>query len=119
MSKQANAYASVLRAGKMTEFIRRVAQEDQLTGEITTTETRQSLPCVVLPDSAVMSNGVQAGSMISQKSRKCIAAAKGSSFNLQPGDAMMWMGEEWTILGATPLDPNGSGTIIWEFGVTL
>lgn len=117
MSKQANAYASVLRAGKMTEFIRRVTQEDPLTGEMTTVETRQSLPCVVLPDSAVMSDGVQAGSMISQKSRKCIAAAKGASFNLQSGDAMMWMGDEWTILGATPLDPNASGTIIWEFGV--
>ena len=74
MSRQSNAYASVLRAGKMTEFIRRVTQEDPLTGEMTTIETRQSLPCVVLPDSAVMSDGVQAGSMISQKSRKCIAA---------------------------------------------
>lgn len=118
MSKQANAYASVLRAGKMTEFIRQVTQEDPLTGEMTTLETRQSLPCVVLPDSAVMSNGVQAGSMISQKSRKCIAAAKGAVFNLQSGDVMVWLGEEWTILGATPLDPNASGTIIWEFGVT-
>lgn len=118
MSKQANAYASVLRAGKMTEFIRRVTQEDPLTGEMTAVETRQSLPCVVLPDSAVMSNGVQAGSMISQKSRKCIAAAKGAGFNLQSGDVMVWHGEEWAILGATPLDPNGGGTIIWEFGVT-
>lgn len=118
MSRQSNAYASVLRAGKMTEFIRRVTQEDPLTGEMTTIETRQSLPCVVLPDSAVMSNGVQAGSMISQKSRKCIAAAKGASFNLQSGDLMAWLGEEWTIIGATPLDPNASGTIIWEFGVT-
>ena len=118
MSKQANAYTSVLRAGKITEFIRRVTQEDPLTGEMTTVETRQSLPCVVLPDSAVMSNGAQAGSMISQKSRKCIAAAKGASFNLQSGDVMMWLDEEWAILGATPLDPNGSGTIIWEFGVT-
>ena len=118
MSKQANAYTSVLRAGKITEFIRRVTQEDPLTGEMTTVETRQSLPCVVLPDSAVMSNGVQAGSMISQKSRKCIAAAKGASFNLQSGDVMMWLDEEWAILGATPLDPNGSGTIIWEFWVT-
>ena len=118
MSRQSNAYESVLRAGKLTEFIRRVTQEDQLTGEMTTVETRQSLPCVVLPDSAVMSNGVQAGSMISQKSRKCIAAAKGASFNLQSGDLMAWLGEEWTILGATPLDPNASGTIIWEFGVT-
>ena len=117
MSKQANAYTSVLRAGKMTEFIRRVTQEDQLTGEMTTVETSQSLPCVVLPDSAVMSNGVQAGSMISQKSRKCIAAAQGASFNLQSGDVMVWLGEEWTILGATPLDPNASGAIIWEFGV--
>ena len=118
MSKQANAYASVLRAGKMTEFIRRVTQEGPLTGEMTTVETRQSLPCVVLPDSAVMSDGVHAGSMISQKSRKCIAAAKGASFNLQSGDVMVWLGEEWTIIGATPLDPNASGTIIWEFGVT-
>ena len=118
MSRQSNAYASVLRAGKLTEFIRRNVTEDQLTGEITTVETRQSLPCVVLPDSAVMSNGVQAGSMIRQKSRKCIAAAKGASFNLQSGDSMLWVGEEWTILGATPLDPNGGGTIIWEFGVT-
>lgn len=118
MSKQANAYTSVLRAGKMTEFIRRVTQEDPLTGEMTTVETRQLLPCVVLPDSAVMSNGVQAGSMISQKSRKCIAAAKGASFNLQSGDVMVWHGEEWIILGATPLDHDGSGTIIWEFGVT-
>ena len=118
MSRQSNAHASVLRAGKLTEFIRRVTQEDPLTGEMTTIETRQSLPCVVLPDSAVMSDGVQAGSMISQKSRKCIAAAKGASFNLQSGDVMVWHGEEWTILGATPLDPNASGTIIWEFGVT-
>lgn len=118
MSKQANAYTSVLRAGKITEFIRLVTQEDPLTGEMTTVETRQSLPCVVLSDSAVMSNGVQAGSMISQKSRKCIAAAKGASFNLQSGDVMMWLDEEWAILGATPLDPNGGGTIIWEFGVT-
>ena len=117
MSRQSSAYASVLRAGKMTEFIRRVTQEDPLTGEMTTVETRQSLPCVVLPDSAVMSDGVQAGSMISQKSRKCIAAARGASFNLQSGDLMVWLGEEWTILGATPLDPNGGGAIIWEFGV--
>ena len=118
MSKQANAYASVLRAGKLTEIIRRVTQEDPLTGEMTTIETRQSLPCVVLPDSAVMSDGVHAGSMISQRSRKCIAAANGASFNLQSGDVMVWLGEEWVILGATPLDPNGGGTIIWEFGVT-
>ena len=118
MSRQSNAYASVLRAGKPTEFIRRNVKEDPLTGEMTTVETRQSLPCVVLPDSAVMSNGVQAGSMISQKSRKCTAAAKGASFNLQSGDVMVWLGDEWTILGATPLDPNASGAIIWEFGVT-
>lgn len=118
MSRQSNAYASVLRAGKLTEFIRRNVTEDSLTGEMTTIETRQSLPCVVLPDSAVMSDGVQAGSMISQKSRKCIAAANGARFNLQSGDVMAWLGEEWTILGATPLDPNGGGTIIWEFGVT-
>lgn len=118
MSKQASAYASVLRAGKMTEFIRRNVTEDPLTGEMTTTETRQSLPCVVLPDSAVMSDGVHAGSMISQKSRKCIAASKGASFNLQSGDVMVWLGEEWTILGATPLDPSARGAIIWEFGVT-
>ena len=117
MSRQSNAYASVLRAGKLTDFIRRDVKEDPLTGEMTTIETRQSLPCVVLPDSAVMSDGVQAGSMISQKSRKCIAAANGASFNLQSGDVMVWLGEEWTILGATPLDPNGSGAIIWEFGV--
>lgn len=118
MSRQSNAYASVLRAGKLTEFIRRNVTEDRLTGEMTTVETRQSLPCVVLPDNAVMSNGVQAGSMISQKSRKCIAASKGASFNLQSCDVMVWHGDEWTILGATQLDPNGGGTIIWEFGVT-
>lgn len=118
MSRQSNAYASVLRAGKMTEFIRRNVTEDPITGEMTTIERRQSLPCVVLPDSAAMSNGVHAGSMISQKSRKCIAAANGASFNLQSGDVMVWLGEEWTIIGATPLDPNGGGTIIWEFWVT-
>ena len=118
MSRQSNAYASVLRAGKLTEFIRRNTTEDPLTGEIATIEPRQSLPCVVLPDSAVMSDGVHVGSMISQKSRRCIAASKGASFNLQSGDVMVWHGDEWTILGATPLDPNGGGTIIWEFGVT-
>ncbi|MGL4350054.1 MAG: hypothetical protein ACRCT2_05695 [Plesiomonas shigelloides] len=102
----------------MTEFIRRDSLEDLLTGEMLTTETRQTLPCVVLPDSATMSDGVLAGSMISQKSRKCIAAGMGAAFNLQAGDSMIWMGDEWAILGATPLDPNASGTIIWEFGVS-
>lgn len=116
--RQKSAYKSILKSGRMAEFVRRVTVEDDLTGEILTQEEVQTLPCVVLPDDEVMSDGVQAGSLVSQKSRKCIAAAGAATFNLQSGDTMKWTDGDWTILGATPLDPAGDGIIMWQFGVS-
>ena len=122
--RQQSAYKSILKAGRMTEFVRRVTVEDDLTGEITQTEQKQTLPCVVLPDGAPMTNlgvtnnGVTPGSMVGKKTRKCIAGVSADSFDIATGDTMKWTDGDWTILGATPLDLDGDGIIIWQFGVS-
>ncbi|MGL4755972.1 MAG: hypothetical protein ACRCXB_26745 [Aeromonadaceae bacterium] len=115
---QQGAFDSILEVGKIARYVRRASTQDPVTGDMTTTEIEQALPTVMLPDDEVMSNGVIAGSAISQKSRKCIAAAMEATFDLRSGDVLVWGGEEWTILGATPLDPDGSGAIIYQFGVS-
>lgn len=112
------AYDDILDDGALMRFRRVTADRDDITGEIVTAVIAdQSIPTVVLPDQAVMSDGVQAGSLVSQKTRKGIAAAFGAKFIPQAGDIMTFAGEDWTVIGCSPLNPDGKLDIIFEFGI--
>ena len=118
MSKIARAYASILRAGRMALFTRRTLIEDDITGDVIETVTTQSLATVMLPDSETMSDGVMAGSAIAEKSRKVLASGYAATFAPASGDILTWGAEDWTVLGCSPLDPNGDGDIIYQIGVS-
>ncbi len=118
MSRANRAYASTMRSGKLATYKRVTLVEDDLTGEITETIETQQLATVVLPDAETMSNGVVAGSGVAEKARKVIAAAKGATFAPKSGDTLEWGGEDWTVVGCSPLNPNAAEDIIFQIGVT-
>lgn len=111
------AYADILEDGALMTIRRITLGEDDLTGDTTEQITDQRLPCIVLPDKAVLSDGVIAGSLTAQRSRKCIAAAYGAKFVPANGDKLEYIGQWWTILGCSPLNPDGKTNIIFEFGI--
>lgn len=111
------AYADILEDGALMTIRRVTLDEDDLTGDITEQIIDQRLPCIVLPDKAVLSDGVIAGSLTAQKSRNCIMAAHGAKFVPANGDKLEYGGKWWTVLGCSPLNPDGKADIIFEFGI--
>lgn len=103
--------------GRQIEFSRTVGGEyDPDAGEPTgsTTETEQAT-VVVLP----ASNGtVQAfdirfdnGSLIEQNLRALVIAAKDLAWMPAPGDKASFDGADWTFIGCTPINPEGTPVV--------
>lgn len=111
------AYADILEDGALMTVRRVTLAEDDLTGDVTEQIIDQRLPCIVLPDKAVLSDGVIAGSLTAQKSRKCIMAAHGAKFVPANGDKLEYSGKWWAVLGCSPINPDGKTDIIFEFGI--
>jgi len=114
------AYADILESGAMMNMKRVTLNQDDVTGDmVEVVIDEQRLPVIVLPDKAAMSDGVIAGSLTAQKSRACIAAAYGAKFTPSNGDKLEYCGEWWTVLGCSPLNPDGKTNIIFELGIQL
>lgn len=80
-----------------------------------------TIQAIILPASKgtveAFDNRVATDSTRLRKLRFVLAAAKGFPFEPQNGDILEVNGEDWLILGATPLAPDGTTPLIYKMGV--
>jgi hypothetical protein len=78
-------------------------------------ETAYTINCVVLPASkgSVEAFDVrfERGTMIESRLRSLIIAAGGLEIEPRPGDQVLYFSERWTLVGVTPVAPDGTAII--------
>ena len=97
---------------------------DPVTGiESGTTVQEQTIKAVVLPASG---GKVQAldirynlGSLVIKRLNYFLISGQDLTFEPQPDDSAVIEGETWTVLGATPLNPNSGDPIIHEVAIRI
>lgn len=95
---------------------------DPVAGSATVTATGFNLTAVVLPASkgTVEAFDIRlTEELIQGNLRFVIAASKGALFTPNGADILSYQGKYWLLMGCTPLDPDGSGPIIFKFGCTM
>lgn len=83
-------------------------------------EATGTLKALVLPASKgtveAFDNRLQGGSLIDEKLRYILAAAKGAPFEPRSLDEVSFDGIKWQVLGCTPLSPAGM-PLLYKMGV--
>lgn len=125
-NKMANvALRQIAKFGQTIVVVRESApNHDPITGNVAPgDELRGNLPALVLPASKgtieAFDNRVTAqDTLIDEKLRFVVAAAKGAPFEPKGGDALEFGGKRWHVMGCTPVAPNGTA-LIFRMGVRL
>lgn len=89
-------------------------------GTVTLTAIGQNLKSVVLPASKGTIEAFDirlTEELIRGDIRYVLAAGSGSTFTPAALDVFSYSSKYWVLLGCTPLDPDGSGSIIYKMGM--
>lgn len=113
---------------KVTQFGREItvtrygsSNSDPAAGTVDkSVEATGTLKVLILPASKgtveAFDNRLQGGTLIEEKLRYLLAAAKGAPFEPRSLDEVSFDGIKWKVLGCTPLSPAGT-PLLYKMGV--
>lgn len=116
------ALAKITQFGRDITITRRVVTaSDPAAGTVSQSiESIGTLKVLILPASKgtveAFDNRLEGGTLIDERLRFIIAAAKGASFEPKSLDEVQFDGGKWLVLGCTPLSPAGV-PLLYKMGV--
>lgn len=109
----------IRKSGKTVTITRQIETDvNNALGTSTLMPDSMSVSAVVLPMSKRDDLSYRSAMSV-KKLNTLMMSGEGLKFNPEPAQTVTIVGEDWTILGATPLNPNDGNPIMWDVAIRI